>query len=216
MNTLIFIRHGESEWNAQNRFTGRADPGLTLKGIQQSYAIGRMLLDSKLIPTSVFTSSLLRARTTTKYLLDAMDSTTKVVETDALVERDYGHLTGMNRDKAIIKFGWKQVQEWRRSPVATPPGGESLIDTSDRTWPCLRDYILPATLRGGVCLVVAHGNSIRSLIMQLETWKDPLISRLTVDAMQPMGYALDSNGRIDDSYNLNAYPFMDSLENKMR
>lgn len=212
-NTLILARHGESEWNAQNRFTGRADPALTRVGEQQSLAIGKALREADMLPTTVFTSTLLRARISAKFIMSgARLPEQEVLSTDALMERDYGALTGMNRDVANRKFGEEQVRIWRRSTTEAPPGGESLTATAERTRPFLKDNILPATRDGKICLVVAHGNSIRSIIMQILTLHNETMEHYTISPLMPIVYNLDNEYNVLETYKLKAYKLIDSLD----
>lgn len=212
-NTLVLARHGESEWNAQNRFTGRADPALTKIGEQQSWAIGKALRIAGMLPTTVFTSTLLRARISTKFILYGAEIPEQAAyATDALIERDYGELTGMNRDVANKKFGAEQVRIWRRSTTEAPPGGESLTATAERTRPFLENNILPATRYGKVCLVVAHGNTIRSLVMQMLSLHNETMEHYTISALMPIVYTLDKDDRVLETYKLNAYKLIDSMK----
>lgn len=167
-NLLILVRHGESEFNARNLFTGWADPPLTERGLGQAYAAADRLAALGVSVTHAFSSALLRARQTTQIILQQLPGTDAFVEDVALNERDYGDLTGLDKNQAAERWGAGQVRRWRRSYAEAPPRGESLRDTAARTLPYYIREILPAVMGGGVALVVAHGNSLRALVMALE------------------------------------------------
>lgn len=211
-NVLIFARHGESEWNATNTFTGRSDPGLTNTGRAQSRAIGHAMLSGLMAPTHVFTSTMLRARVSTRYILEGAHSLNIIPEeSGALIERDYGILTGVNREVANKRYGKDQVQRWRRSLHEAPPGGESLAMTAERTRPFLFDRILPATRNGGVVLVVAHGNSIRSMLTQLQPNLDAsVIAQESITPERPVFFTLDDEYSVINRFEINAYKYLDS------
>ena len=163
------MRHGQSEWNLKNLFTGWKDPGLTEKGIAEARDAGRKLKAQGLSFDIAFTSALQRAQHTLDLTLGELGQTGIPVRKHlALNERDYGDLSGLNKDDARKKWGDEQVQVWRRSYDVPPPGGESLKDTLARTLPYFVQEILPCVLRGERTLVAAHGNSLRALIMVLE------------------------------------------------
>lgn len=167
--TLVLVRHGQSEWNLQNLFTGWRDPGLTAQGHAEAIAAGRRLKAAGYRFDIAFTSVLSRAEVTCQHILDEMgqpDLTT--IRHQALNERDYGDLSGLNKDDARTKWGEEQVHQWRRSYDIQPPGGESLRDTGARVWPYYLHVIQPHVLRSETVLVAAHGNSLRALIMALE------------------------------------------------
>jgi len=166
---LLLARHGESETNASNAFSGRANPELTPKGIEQAKQAGLKLTALDLKPDRVFTSEMRRCQQTTRLILDAAQCGELTITCNhALNERDYGLLTGMDKTLAAEKFGKEQVQRWRRSYYETPPDGESLQDTAARVLAYYVRVILPATLGGGTTLIVSHGNTLRSLIMALD------------------------------------------------
>lgn len=167
-NRLILVRHGESEFNARNFFTGWADPPLTERGADQAHAVADQLAGLGVKVSSAFSSALQRARQTTEIILQRLPGTDAFVEDLALNERDYGDLTGLDKAQAADRWGAGQVRRWRRSYGEAPPGGESLRDTAARTLPFYIRQILPAVMRGGPTLVVAHGNSLRALVMALE------------------------------------------------
>ena len=192
---LVLVRHGESEWNKKNLFTGWRDVGLTEKGVAEARAAGKRLKAQGLHFDIAFTSVLSRAQRTLDLVLEEMGETNITVFKDqALNERDYGDLSGLNKDDARKKWGEEQVHIWRRSYDVAPPGGESLKDTAARVLPYYIQEILPRVLRGDNVIVVAHGNSLRALVMVLECLSPkeivdreiatgvPLIYRLNADA----------------------------------
>lgn len=185
--TLVLVRHGQSEWNLKNLFTGWRDVDLTEQGHAEAKAAGAKLKARGLKFDIAFTSVLKRAQKTCQHILDAVgQSDLETVRDQALNERDYGELSGLNKDDARQKWGEDQVHVWRRSYDVPPPGGESLKDTIARVLPYYCQVILPRVLRGERTLVVAHGNSLRALVMVLDR-----LSRETVlDAEIATGAAL--------------------------
>jgi 2,3-bisphosphoglycerate-dependent phosphoglycerate mutase len=166
---LVLVRHGQSEWNLRNLFTGWRDVGLTDVGTREARQAGRALGARNLQFDVAFTSALGRAQRTLELLLGELGNPSLPVLPDsALNERDYGELTGLNKDDARLRWGEQQVHLWRRSYDVAPPGGESLRDTGARVWPYYLREILPRVMRGQHVLVVAHGNSLRALVMVLE------------------------------------------------
>jgi len=167
--TLVLVRHGQSEWNLKNLFTGWKDPDLTDLGIEEAKAGAAALMDYGLEFDVAFTSVLIRAQHTLDLILDGIGQQgLETIRDQALNERDYGDLAGLNKDDARKKWGEEQVHIWRRSYDMPPPGGESLKDTGARVWPYYMIEILPRVLRGETVLVAAHGNSLRSLLMILD------------------------------------------------
>ena len=165
---LILVRHGESESNAANIFTGWADPPLTDKGEDEARQVGRLLRDKGVRIDRAFTSVLQRGRRSLQLILDVLGQRDVQTSADqALNERDYGILTGLNKSAAAAKWGEEQVHRWRRSYADAPLGGESLRDTTARVLAYYIEVMLPAIMTGGTTLVVAHGNSLRALIMAL-------------------------------------------------
>jgi len=166
---LVLVRHGESDWNKRNLFTGWKDPDLTEKGVAEAREGARHLQAEGISFDVAFTSALVRAQHTLRIILEELGQTTLPVHEDQrLNERDYGELSGLNKDDARKRWGEKQVHVWRRSYDVRPPGGESLQDTAERVLPYWQDYILPELKAGHNVLIAAHGNSLRALIMRLE------------------------------------------------
>jgi 2,3-bisphosphoglycerate-dependent phosphoglycerate mutase len=166
---LVLVRHGESDWNKKNLFTGWRDIDLTEKGIAEARDAGKRLKAKGLKFGIAFTSALKRAQRTLDLMLEELGQTSLPVERDqALNERDYGDLSGLNKDDARAKWGEEQVHIWRRSYAVAPPGGESLRDTGARVWPYYLHDVLPHVMRGEGVLISAHGNSLRALIMAIE------------------------------------------------
>src|SRR6476661_1979639 len=167
--TLVLCRHGQSDWNLKNLFTGWKDPDLTEAGIAEARAAGQRLKSLGVQFDIAFTSALVRAQHTTRLILEEVGQPKlETIRDQALNERDYGDLSGLNKDEARAKWGEEQVHVWRRSYDVPPPGGESLKDTGARVWPYYLTDILPRVLSGQKVLVAAHGNSLRSLLMVLD------------------------------------------------
>jgi 2,3-bisphosphoglycerate-dependent phosphoglycerate mutase len=194
--TLVLVRHGQSEWNLKNLFTGWKDPGLTEKGISEARAAGGRLKAKGIKFDLCFTSALSRAQNTLKLILEELGQTGLPETRDqALNERDYGELTGLNKDDARKKWGEEQVHIWRRSYDVPPPGGESLKDTLARALPYYVHMIQPHVLEGKSVLVAAHGNSLRSLIMAIEGLTPEQILKRELDTGVPILYRLKPNSR---------------------
>ena len=195
--TLILVRHGQSEWNLKNLFTGWRDPGLTEKGHEEAKAAGQKLKAKGLKFDVAFTSVLSRAQVTLDHILDQTDQTgLETVRDQALNERDYGDLSGLNKDDARAKWGEEQVHIWRRSYDTPPPGGESLRDTGARVWPYSMRMILPRVLRGETVLVAAHGNSLRSLVMALDGLSGEEIVKVEIGTGVPIIYQLNADSTV--------------------
>ncbi len=194
---LVLVRHGQSEWNLKNLFTGWKDPGLTELGVKEAVAAGRKLKEQGLSFDVAFTSVLTRAQTTLDLALKEMGQTgIPVTKNLALNERDYGELSGLNKDDARAKWGEEQVLVWRRSYDVPPPGGESLKDTLARTLPYYVQEILPCVLRGQRTLVAAHGNSLRALIMVLEKLTPEQILKRELGTGAPVVYRLNADATV--------------------
>ena len=195
--TLVLVRHGQSEWNLKNLFTGWRDPDLTELGIKEAEIGGQALADAGLKFDIAFTSVLKRAQDTLRIVLDKVGQPDlKTIRDQALNERDYGDLSGLNKDDARAKWGEEQVHIWRRSYDVPPPGGESLRDTGARVWPYYMTEILPLVLRGQTVLVAAHGNSLRSLVMVLDRMTKEEILKLNLATGVPMVYTLNADSTV--------------------
>jgi 2,3-bisphosphoglycerate-dependent phosphoglycerate mutase len=192
--TLVLVRHGQSDWNLKNLFTGWKDPDLSPKGVEEAKAAGQRLKAKGLTFDMCFTSALTRAQHTLKLILGELGQTGLHETRDqALNERDYGELTGLNKDDARAKWGEEQVLVWRRSYDVPPPGGESLKDTLARSLPYYMHMIQPHVLEGKTILVAAHGNSLRSLIMAIEGLTPEQILKRELDTGVPVIYKLNAN-----------------------
>jgi 2,3-bisphosphoglycerate-dependent phosphoglycerate mutase len=192
--TLVLVRHGQSDWNLKNLFTGWKDPDLTEKGVAEAKAAGQRLKAKGLKFDLCFTSVLTRAQHTLKLILAELGQTGLPETRDqALNERDYGELTGLNKDDARKKWGEDQVHIWRRSYDVPPPGGESLKDTLARSLPYYIHHIQPHVLDGKTVLVAAHGNSLRSLIMAIEGLTPEQILKRELETGVPVVYQLKAN-----------------------
>lgn len=189
---LVIVRHGQSEWNALNKFTGWVNVDLAPKGIAEAKEAGEKLKGYKF--DKGFTSALLRAQRTLKLALEVTGQTDlEVVENEALNERMYGDLQGMNKDEAREQFGEEQVHIWRRSFDTPPPGGESLKGTADRVLPYFKEVIEPELKAGKTIIIAAHGNSLRALIMYLEKLSPEEILKTEVPTGKPKLYEFDEN-----------------------
>ena len=198
--TLVLVRHGQSEWNLKNLFTGWENPGLTDKGVEEAHAAGRNLKALGLEFDMAFTSVLDRAQRTLTIMLEELGQTDLPTTRDqALNERDYGDLTGLNKDDARKKWGEEQVHIWRRSYDISPPGGESLRDTLARSLPYYMKAIQPHVLDGKTIIVAAHGNSLRALVMALEGLSPETILKREIATGVPIIYKLNANGTIASS-----------------
>ena len=196
---LVLVRHGQSEWNKLNLFTGWKDPDLTEQGVAEAIEAGRVLAEKGFKFDIAFTSVLQRAEKTCQMILDGVgQSDLETIHDQALNERNYGDLAGLNKDDAREKWGEEQVHIWRRSYDTPPPGeeGESLRDTGARVWPYYMNEILPRVLRGETVLVAAHGNSLRSLIMVLDRMTKETILKLNLGTGVPIVYDLNADSTV--------------------
>ena len=195
--TLILVRHGESEWNLKNLFTGWRNPDLTAKGVEEARTTGRKLKAKGLVPDFFYTSALRRAQHTLDLILEEMgiDDVT-IIRNRALNERDYGDLSGLNKDDARARWGEEQVLIWRRSYDVPPPGGESLKDTAARTLPYYKAEIEPRLKAGKTVLVAAHGNSLRAQVMAIEGLTPEEILKREIATGQPTLYAITPEGAL--------------------
>ena len=193
---LILIRHGQSEWNALNQFTGWKDPDLTAKGIEEAHNAGKIIKNLKINFDLVFTSALVRAQNTAEIILEEINQSLSTIKNQALNERNYGDLAGLNKDGARKRWGDEQVHIWRRSYDIPPPGGESLKDTGERVLPFFMKEILPHVCEGKNVLVAAHGNSLRSLIKFLDNISDEDIVKLEIPTGAPIHYVINEDGSV--------------------
>lgn len=195
MATLALVRHGQSQWNLENRFTGWIDVPLTDLGRQEAERAGRALLGAGVRFDRAYTSALVRAQDTLRIMLEVLGQTGLATERDqALNERHYGALQGLNKAETAEKYGKEQVHIWRRSYDVPPPDGESLKDTAARTLPYFRSKIVP-DLRAGLNVIVsAHGNSLRSIVMELDHLTREQVLELNLDTGVPILYEFDAEG----------------------
>ncbi|MGA7932908.1 MAG: 2,3-bisphosphoglycerate-dependent phosphoglycerate mutase [Kovacikia sp.] len=231
MAKLILTRHGQSLWNAENKFTGWVDVPLSEMGRAEATIASCKLKDYRV--RICFTSMLFRAIETAIIILtevdDICDGRIPIIKHEAddedwhgwdkyngdpeqelpvyptaiLDERYYGELQGLNKAETAAKFGKEQVQIWRRSYDVAPPGGESLEDTVNRTVPFFRNRILKLLMEGNNVLIAAHGNSLRSIIKQLENLSEEEIVKVELGTAIPIVYDIDSNGQVTDKVILN-------------
>jgi len=202
---LVLVRHGQSDWNLKNLFTGWRDVDLTEKGVAEAREAGRKLKAQGIKFDVAFTSALKRAQRTLDLMLTELGQTTiPIFKDQALNERDYGELVGLNKDDARKKWGEEQVHIWRRSYDVAPPGGESLKDTLARALPYYVTDILPRVLRGERVLVAAHGNSLRALVMVLDKHTPDSITKLNLDTGVPMVYRLNADSTVASKLDLAA------------
>ena len=189
---LVLVRHGQSEWNEKNLFTGWKNPGLTQQGVDEATAAGRELANFGISFDVLFTSKLARAQITGKLILKELDlNSIPVIEDQRLNERDYGDLAGLNKDDARTRWGEEQVHIWRRSYDVPPPGGESLKDTAARVIPYFNEIIVPHLKNGQDVLVAAHGNSLRALVMKLDDLSSQEVIQMEIKTGKPIYYETD-------------------------
>lgn len=195
---LVLVRHGQSDWNLKNLFTGWKDPDLTDKGQAEAKAAGQRLKAMGLNFDIAFTSALTRAQHTCKLILNELgQNNLKTIREQALNERDYGDLSGLNKDDARAKWGEEQVHVWRRSYDVPPPNGESLKDTVARVLPYYCQEILPRVLNGERVIVAAHGNSLRALVMVLDRLTPDTIPSMELDTGVPLVYRLKADSTVE-------------------
>jgi len=195
--TLVLVRHGQSEWNAENLFTGWKNPDLTARGEEEARRAGRQLRQRDILFSAAFTSALKRAQRTLDLILEELgQSNVPILRDRALNERHYGDLSGLNKDEARAQWGEEQVQLWRRSYDVAPPGGESLKDTVARVLPYYCQRILPPVMRGERVLVAAHGNSLRALAMVLDQLTPEQVPSLEIATGVPLIYTLNADSTV--------------------
>ena len=191
---LVLVRHGQSEWNKKNLFTGWKDPKLTPKGGDEAIKAGDELKGSGYSFDKMYTSELFRAQETGRIILDRMGlDSIEVIKDLSLNERNYGDLAGLNKDDARKKWGEDQVHIWRRSFDVPPPGGESLKDTAERVLPYFKQNIIPQLAEGLNILIAAHGNSLRALVMEIEEISPDEIVKLEIATGVPLVYKYSEN-----------------------
>jgi 2,3-bisphosphoglycerate-dependent phosphoglycerate mutase len=201
MSLLVIVRHGQSSWNLENRFTGEVDVPLTPLGREEARAAGKKLMG--ILFSQGFTSVLQRAIETLSLILAETGQTDLPIRRDkALNERNYGQLQGLNKAEVALKYGNEQVTTWRRSFSVRPPGGESLADTAARVIPYYRREIEPLLKKGENVLVVAHGNSLRALMMFLEKISEEEIATVDLHTGQPRGYRISTGGEVENAFYL--------------
>ena len=204
-NVLVLVRHGESEWNRANRFTGWKDVGLTEEGVSEAHHAGAMLKETGQRFDCAFTSTLKRAHNTLDIILEELgQGRLPTVKAAALNERDYGELVGIDKDEARKRWGAEQVHLWQRSYDIAPPGGESLKDTALRVVPFFEKWIVPELQKGKSVVVVAHGNSLRSLIMQLDRLGPDEVMEVELGTASPLIYRLNADGTVAEKRDLAA------------
>jgi 2,3-bisphosphoglycerate-dependent phosphoglycerate mutase len=197
MSTLVLLRHGESQWNLENRFTGWVDVPLSAKGTEEARSAGEKLKSYAF--DRAFTSVLKRANDTLRIVLEISGQTAIPTEfNQALNERHYGDLQGLNKAETAQKYGDAQVKLWRRSFDVQPPNGESLKDTLARVLPYWESAILPCVKKGENLIVAAHGNSLRSLVMHLDTLSQEQVLELNIPTGVPLVYTMDGSGKALD------------------
>ncbi len=194
---LVLVRHGQSAWNLKNLFTGWRDVDLTPQGMDEAHAAGKALKAKGFTFGTCFTSTLIRASHTLDIMLFELGQKgLPIIKDQALNERDYGDLVGLNKDDARAKWGEEQVHIWRRSYATAPPGGESLRDTGARVWPYYLNKIQPHVLRGEKVLISAHGNSLRALIMALDGLTPDEVVKLELATGVPVIYHLNEDSTV--------------------
>ncbi len=194
MPRLVLVRHGQSLWNLQNRFTGWVDVPLTATGEDEARRAGERLHGSTF--DVAYTSALSRAQETLRLIVETSGIVAPVIRDAALNERDYGDLAGLDKAATAARYGAEQVHVWRRSFDVAPPGGESLKDTAARTLPFFERSVLEDIRGGRDVLVVAHGNSNRSIVMRLDGLDEQAVTSLEIATGVPLVYELDSTGAV--------------------
>tara|TARA_Y100000766_G_C18836717_1_gene570828 strand:- start:326 stop:949 length:624 start_codon:yes stop_codon:yes gene_type:complete len=200
---LLLVRHGQSEWNEKNLFTGWEDPGLTKKGEDEAKNAGLLIKELGINFDHLFTSALIRAQLTGSIILNEIgQNEMPTTKNKALNERFYGDLQGLNKDECREKWGEEKVQMWRRSYEMGPPGGETLKETGERVIPYFKEEINPLILKGKNILIAAHGNSLRSLIKFLDNVSDEDIVKLEIPTGAPIHYIFNEDGNVIKKQNL--------------
>lgn len=204
-NVLVLVRHGESEWNKLNRFTGWKDVDLTEEGMAEAHRAGTMLKEAGYQFDMAFSSTLKRAMNSLQIIVGELQQTDlPTVRDAALNERDYGDLVGINKEDARKRWGDQQVHLWQRSYDIAPPGGESLKDTEARVFPFYEKRISPELHAGKSVLVVAHGNSLRTLIMRLDRLSPEQVMEVELATGMPLIYRFNTDGSVAEKSDLAA------------
>ena len=195
MARLVLLRHGESQWNLENRFTGWVDVPLSAKGVEEAKQDGEKLRGFTF--DRAFSSVLARANETLRIVLEVLGQTNIPIEKDkALNERMYGDLQGLNKAETAKKYGDAQVKIWRRSYDVKPPGGESLKDTAERALPYYEKMVKPHLVKGETIIIAAHGNSLRALVMELDQLSKEEVLELNIPTGIPLLYEFDKTGKV--------------------
>ena len=207
MNSLILLRHGQSQWNLENRFTGWRDVPLTDKGIEEARNAGKLMKKNNIKIDIIFSSKLQRANKTAEFAIKAMNlnhfwinNELIMTKNDKLNERDYGDLVGLNKEETANKFGKEQVHLWRRSYDIAPPGGESLKNVVNRVGPYFNDFIKPQLILNKNVIIVAHGNSIRAIMIQIGLYQKEEISEIEFPTGIPFQIIYESDKIIKSEY----------------
>ena len=207
MNNLILLRHGQSQWNLENRFTGWQDVPLTDKGIEEAKTAGQLMMKNNLDIDIIFSSTLQRANKTAELAMKEMylecfwkNNELIMTRDQNLNERDYGDLVGLNKQETAEKYGKEQVQIWRRSYDVPPPGGESLENVVQRVGPYFNKFIEPEINMGKNVLIVAHGNSLRASMIQVGLYKAEEISKIELPTGSPFVISYESGKLISSKY----------------
>lgn len=204
-NVLVLVRHGQSEWNRLNMFTGWKDVGLSEEGVSEAHRAGQRLKEEGLVFDSAFASTLKRAHNTLDIILGEVgQEKLPIIKAAALNERDYGDLVGINKEEARKRFGADKVHIWQRSYDVAPPGGESLKDTAARVCPFFDRWIVPELKSGKNVIVVAHGNSLRSLIMELDKLSPEEVQDYSLATATPVIYRVTADGSLTEKRSLAA------------
>ena len=207
MNNLILLRHGQSQWNLENRFTGWEDVPLTEQGIAEAKVAGQLMKKNKVHIDVIFSSVLQRATKTAELAIKEMnleqfwsDGQLLMTKDKSLNERDYGDLVGLNKEETANKYGKEQVHIWRRSSDVPPPGGESLENVVKRVKPYFIKFIEPKINAGQDVLIVAHGNSLRASMIQVGLYKEEEISKIEIPTGSPFVITYESGKVVNSKY----------------
>ena len=196
MSYLALVRHGQSIWNLQNRFTGWIDVPLSIHGEEEAHQAAQELLESGIHFDKAYTSTLMRAQQTLEIMVADLNQELPVLKDAALNERHYGALQGLDKDEMRAKYGAEQVRIWRRSYDGRPPQGECLRDTSSRSLPFYQHHVVPDLRAGKNVLISAHGNSLRSIVMELDHLSHEQVVALEIPTGVPLLYEFDRSLKI--------------------